>query len=147
MELSAYLDAARARAGIPSDRQLAISLGIVANSLRQYRLGLATPQPETMVKLAALAGVPAEVALLDHMAWRADGPVSRDVVSRIREIIAAAAVVILMLFQAIPANAAPVFGDIIERSRYIMEIKRPGDKPVDVGKAGPRQARECSNRS
>lgn len=83
MDLLSYMDRARAVARIPSDRQLAVALGINPNSLRQYRLGLAAPSPRVMLRLADLAGVPPELALLDRAAWQADDQDSRRVMSEI----------------------------------------------------------------
>lgn len=87
MDLDAYLDRARERAGIPSDRRLAIALGVSQNGLRGYRLGIATPSPEKMLKLAELAEVPPAIALLDKLSWQADGPASRQVVAFLQSLI------------------------------------------------------------
>lgn len=83
MKLTEYLDLARERTGIPSDNRLSIALGVSQQSVVAYRRGTATPTPAKMVRLAHLAGVPAEVALLDRAAWQADDPVSRDVMTRL----------------------------------------------------------------
>jgi transcriptional regulator with XRE-family HTH domain len=81
MDLDGYLDLARQRARIPSDRRLALAIGVSHTSMRQYRHGLATPSPERMLALAELAGVDPTRAIVDRMAWQADGPRSRAVVS------------------------------------------------------------------
>lgn len=83
MKLTDYLDRARTNAGLPSDNALAKLVGIANPSLIQWRRGLAIPTPARMVKLAQLAGVSPEVALLHRASWQADDQVSRDVMSRI----------------------------------------------------------------
>ena len=80
--LTEYLDLARERAGIASDNALGRALGVSSPAMVAYRRGLSSPTPERMVKLAELAGVSPELALLHRMSWQADGMVSRDVVSR-----------------------------------------------------------------
>lgn len=104
MDLESYLAAARRESRIRSDAQLARELGVTRQSLAQWRLGIAAPRLETMLKLAALAHQPPEVALVDHMAWRADGPKSRDIVARIRASIAATAAAILLFFVFFPPS-------------------------------------------
>jgi len=82
MNLTDYLDRARDRAGIPSDRRLAAALGVAPNAVVAYRRAIATPGPAVMLRLAQLAGIAPEVALLHRASWQADDQVSRDVVSR-----------------------------------------------------------------
>jgi hypothetical protein len=98
MELIGYMDTAKARAGLPSERRFAIALGVSHQTLRLWRVGLSVPQPELMLRLAELAGVPGELALLDRMAWLADGPRSRDIVSRIRSQMALAVASMTLVF-------------------------------------------------
>lgn len=124
MDLDAYLDRARERAGLPSDRRLAVALGISQSGLRQYRLGLSTPQPAVMVRLAELAGVAPELALLDRMEWQADDPRSRDVVSRLREVLAASLVAMLLILLPVFPSPAGHLATISCRTRFIMEILR-----------------------
>jgi transcriptional regulator with XRE-family HTH domain len=70
--LDHYLDAARSRQNLPSDRQLAIALGVTPGNISIYRHGKSWPSDNTMYRLAELAGVPVEVALLDLNCWRTD---------------------------------------------------------------------------
>ena len=102
MDLSAYLDAARARAGITSDAQLARAIGIASPTLLSYRRGFVMPSSEKMLRIADLAGVPPEVALVDRMEWQADGAASRDIVARIRASIAGIAACILLFLFVFP---------------------------------------------
>lgn len=104
MQLSEYLDRAKQAQGIRSERALSRELGVSHQSLVQWREGMATPRPETMLRLAELAGCSPEIALLDHMAWRADGPKSRDIVARIRASIALTTAVIVLFFLSFPPS-------------------------------------------
>lgn len=71
MDLRAYLDAARARRGIPSDNQLASALGISRSRVSSLRLGHWLPGDELMAKIAELASEDRELALLRLNYWRA----------------------------------------------------------------------------
>ena len=83
MLLTDYIDRARAVSGLVSDRQLSIALEVSQPTISIYRRGLSIPTPAKMVKLAKLAGVSPEVALLHRAAWQADDQVSRAVMSRL----------------------------------------------------------------
>ena len=104
MDLVTYLDAARARIGAKSDADLARAIGVAGPTLLSYRRGLATPSSEKMVRLASLAGVSPDLALIDRMEWQADGAASRDIVARIRASIAATAALILLFFFVFPPS-------------------------------------------
>lgn len=60
-----YLDQAIEIQEIGSDRQLSRLLGLASNSVSQFRTSRALPSPETMVKLARLAGIDEQVALIE----------------------------------------------------------------------------------
>lgn len=124
MELTEYLDRARQAAGIDSDRRLAVALGISQTTIRQYRAGLAAPSPERMVTLAELAGVPPRVALLDCLAWRSDGPRSRELVAEILASVKGLAAAILLALLVYPPVAHANRTDNEDRTGYIMERKR-----------------------
>lgn len=83
MLLTDYIERARAVSGLVSDRRLSIALEISQPTISLYRRGLCIPTPAKMVKLAQLAGVSPEVALLHRAAWQADDQVSRAVMSRL----------------------------------------------------------------
>ncbi len=72
--IRAYIDAAKTRAGVGSDRQLGFLLGLSASAVCAWQRGRSWPDDETMVRLAALAGVAADEALLDLNIWRAKEP-------------------------------------------------------------------------
>jgi transcriptional regulator with XRE-family HTH domain len=83
MLLTDYMDRARIHSGITSDNRLSDALDVSQQTISTYRRGLAIPSPAKMVKLAQLAGVSPEVALLHRAAWQADDQVSRAVMSRL----------------------------------------------------------------
>ena len=127
MDLPTYLDRARERAGFTSDRQLAVAVGVAQNTLRQYRIGLAAPSPERMLRLAELAEVPAERALVDAFSWRADGPKSRAVMAQIMAMVQGSAAALVLGFMAFSSPASAVtIGHETHGTRYIMERKRRG---------------------
>ena len=78
MDLNAYLDAAKAARGIPSDNQLAAALGMKRASVSHLRQGRSLPCDETMARIAELAGVDAGEALLRLNYWRARHGRARD---------------------------------------------------------------------
>lgn len=79
-----YMDAAKKRHGIPSDRQLAFRLGATAATSCQWRTKRNWPGESLMRKLAQLAGIDEELALLDLETWRSDEESGR-IFQRIRD--------------------------------------------------------------
>lgn len=92
-----YMDAARARAGLRSDRQLAISLGIEPTSACAWRTKRAWPADHQMVRLAELAGADPDVALVDLNIWRTKSEIAREQYSSIRRQITGARLVALFI--------------------------------------------------
>jgi hypothetical protein len=72
--INAYLDAALKRQNLTSLRQLSAALGIEASIVPQYNIGRMLPADDVMVKIAELAGVRPEKALIDLNTWRAKDP-------------------------------------------------------------------------
>lgn len=71
--LDFYIDRARSNKGFKSDLELGRHLGFKGSAVSFWRVGKAFPSDETMVQLAALAGVDPAIALLDLNAWRSGG--------------------------------------------------------------------------
>ena len=69
--LREYADLAKQRRGFSSDRSLSLALGPTADIISQYLRGRAWPSEEAMLRLAELAEIPGEEALLDLAQWRA----------------------------------------------------------------------------
>lgn len=68
-----YIDAARARLTIRSDRQLSIRLGLSDAVVSQVRRGITLLSDEKMAELAALAGWDKTTALIELNIWRTRG--------------------------------------------------------------------------
>jgi len=121
MLLTDYLDRARIYSALGSDNRLAAALEISQATISSYRRGFSIPTPAKMVRLAGLAGVSPEVALLHRGAWQADDQVSRAVMSRlISSWMEAPDHSALTGAKSLGAAAAPAVPKIA-RIRYIME--------------------------
>lgn len=107
MNLDAYLDEAKRRQGITSERALARALGISAPSLIQWRSGIASPRPALMVRIAEMAGMPPELAMMDRLAWQADDAASRDIVARMRAALQSSIAAMVLILCVLQVTAAP----------------------------------------
>ena len=67
-----YLNAARARLSLDSDRALDRALEFRSTSVSFYRRKKALPSETVMINLAILAGVDPALALIDLAMWRAE---------------------------------------------------------------------------
>lgn len=65
-----YMDKAKDYQGFPSDRQVALSLGITTAAVSKFCKGKEFPSQETVLRLANLAGVKPEAALIDFNLWK-----------------------------------------------------------------------------
>lgn len=103
-----YLDLARNRQKLPSDRQLCAHLKCTDAVVSQWRKRKSFPSDEHMVRLAELAGLDPQVALLELACWRAvsrNENVAVGVYKRLLERVthtAAAALVASTIFAALP---------------------------------------------
>jgi transcriptional regulator with XRE-family HTH domain len=70
MNLSNYIEKARVETKTTSNAKLAYILGLNPASISQFLSDKALPADSTILKLAALAGIPPEVALVDVSIWR-----------------------------------------------------------------------------
>lgn len=94
--LTAYLDRARNRAGLKSDRQLSLALGHTGPTVWRYRGGRDFPDDETMIKLAELGELPIDKAIIDLNIWRAKSPVVKQLYTRIAATIMVAFFIVLI---------------------------------------------------
>lgn len=78
-----YLDAARARHSIASDRELGRRLGLSKGAVNHYRMGHSYPDDGTMLELARLALVDPSQALIDLNIWRCKSDGARALYSQI----------------------------------------------------------------
>ena len=99
-----YLDLARKRQGLSSNRKLAFALDLNPSSLSQFHTRRAWPADHTMLKLADLAGLDRQQALIDLNFWRATSPEVREQYSALADLVSAArrgAAVVLVLLGAL----------------------------------------------
>lgn len=66
-----YLSEARRKQNVASNNQIAALLGISGTSISRLSKGINLPADETMLKLAKLAGISKDEALVDLAIWRA----------------------------------------------------------------------------
>jgi hypothetical protein len=67
-----YIDAARARCGLDSDRALDRYLGFKSTAVSFWRRGRALPSDSAMISLAVAAGVDPLIGLIELAIWRAE---------------------------------------------------------------------------
>lgn len=105
-----YLDAARGRAGLRSDREVGRELGLKGSIVSQWRTRRVWPADETMVRLAVLAGVDPQEALLELSYWRTDGTARSYYLELLRRLTAraaaAAAIALLLAGSLVGSNPA-----------------------------------------
>ncbi len=68
--IDTYCDEAIKHNGLKSDSELARKLGFTSPAVSNFRTKRAWPSDQVMVRLADLAGIPAEEALLELKIWR-----------------------------------------------------------------------------
>lgn len=105
--LDFYLDNAKARNGISSDRKLSEALGITSSNVSQFRTKRTWPADSTMVRLAYMAGADPEIALLELNIWRAHGAELPFYQRLLKAATAASAAVMLILSTPVLAGTNP----------------------------------------
>jgi len=92
-----YLDRAKERLKLPSDRALAQRLNITSASVNGWRRKKAWPADEQMAHLAALAGEHPVWALIELNSWRAKSPeVKNNYKELLAKIILAGGIILLL---------------------------------------------------
>lgn len=124
-DINYYVEAAIARGNIKSQRKLSEMLGLSNNVISVYLTGKSIPSDETMMKLAAIAGIDPWVALLDLNMWRSQGAAQdayRDMMKKITAV-AIAGILIAVGVAPAPAHAKVNYNcDTNPSVLYIMEI-------------------------
>ena len=103
--LDDYLDAARDQSGLPSDNQLASHLGVTRAQISYYRLRKTMPSPATMVRLAELARMDPDIAVLELYLWREVKTPAANCLRRILGKVGGVAAVALVLLGSLAAPA------------------------------------------
>lgn len=68
-----YLSEARRKQKVSSNNQIAKLLGITSRAISALNQGKSLPSDDTMIKLANLAEMDTEAALIDLSIWRSSG--------------------------------------------------------------------------
>lgn len=113
-----YIAKAMERSGCKSERALCVLLGMAPNTITSYRR-YTLPTDETMEKLARIAGIDPQLALLDLNIWRSDGPARAAYQALLQKI---KAVLIVLGFSALLVTATP------------SHASRPADNSDNYGK-------------
>jgi hypothetical protein len=110
-----YCDEAIRINDLKSDAGLSRALNYKGNTVSNFRTKRTWPSEETMVKLANLAGIPAEEALLELAVWRTHDTIAGEVYTRVLARIAhAACLAFILLFSGQDAQAnQPVMSDTV----------------------------------
>ena len=89
-----YVFEARKKQNIYSNNKLAKEIGIAGASLSVMMNNKTLPAEETLIKIADLAGIPREEALLDLSIWSAKSEDAKSTWEKIREMLKTAALVL-----------------------------------------------------
>ena len=109
-----YMDRAQARNPLlKSDRRLSLAVGKTETAASFWRTGRSWPADDTMIRLAALAGVDPGEALVELNIWRSQSPETRDQYSRIAAKIksSVAQVLVFGVTSALVAVSSPAQGE------------------------------------
>lgn len=113
MEFKDYTEKAVTRYGLRGQNAVARELGITTASMSQFNTGKAVPSEETMIKLAELAGLPKEEALIDLNLWRSkNDPKRHEIWQRISKMVGCLLLLIICLL--------PSFSYAANHNIYIM---------------------------
>lgn len=86
-EFQDYVFEARKKQNIYSNNKLAARIGIAGSSLSVMMNKKTLPAEETIIKLAELAEIPPEQALLDLACWKASSPKSKEIWDKLRKLV------------------------------------------------------------
>ena len=113
MNFNEYAEKAIVRYGLTGYNNLARELGMTKSSISMLRSGKNVPSEETMIKLAELAGLPKEEALIDLNLWRSkNDPKRHEIWLRISKMVGCLLLLIIWLL--------PSFSYAANHNIYIM---------------------------
>ena len=113
MNFNEYAEKAIVRYGLTGYNNLARELGMTKSSISMLRSGKNVPSEETMIKLAELAGLPKEEALIDLNLWRSkNDPKRHEIWLRISKMVGCLLLLIICLL--------PSFSYAANHNIYIM---------------------------
>ncbi len=97
MNIDQYIETAKAKNALKSDRKLSEKLGLKGSAVNSWKTRRAWPADDTMIELAKLADVDPADALLDLNIWRSKGE-AISIYSSIRNAVRNSAVILLVMF-------------------------------------------------
>ena len=113
MDFSDYTNKVIQRYGLRGQNAVARELGITTASMSKFMSGKIPPSEETMIKLAELAGLPKEEALIDLNLWRSkNDPKRHEIWLRISKMVGCLLLLIICLL--------PSFSYAANHNIYIM---------------------------
>lgn len=92
-----YIQTAKKKQGITSNRELCKLLGVSHNATNTYYNNGSLPADETMVKIAELAKIDTETALLDLAMWRTSGAAQKAYANILQKITQVTAMIIALI--------------------------------------------------
>ena len=121
-----YMNAAIKRQQLTSNNKLAQELGITSASISVLNQGKALPSEATMIRLAELAGMPKEEALIDLNLWRSKGnPEINKIWQRVAKMIGIVfAVLVFSSFRVSACNIVQKITNISQNIDTIVYIMR-----------------------
>ena len=96
-DISYYLDQAKEKNSISSDRKLCEALGYKGRMTTYFRKGQTLPSPEKIIEIAALAGIDEETALIDLGMWSTRGKAREAYASILQKITQVTAMIIALV--------------------------------------------------
>lgn len=94
MDINDYMDAAKDKQGLTSDRQLSRLMGMSQGPINTMRNGKTLPKDETMITLALLGGQDVGIALLRLNTWRNGSSIAGEYYKNILSVFAKGAAMI-----------------------------------------------------
>ena len=115
-----YMNAAIKRQQLASNNKLAQELGITSASISILNQGKALPSEATMIRLAELAGMPKEEALIDLNLWRSkNNPEVQKIWQRLAKMIGI--IFAILIFSSFKANACNLTDKVVDTSKNITD--------------------------
>jgi hypothetical protein len=117
-----YCDKAIANNKFRSDRELSKALGFSGSDISNYRRKRVWPSDITMVKLANLAGIPADEALIELKVWQNNDTIAGEVYTKLLARIAHAACLAIILISTSSESKAnqPVMSDSVYYGKKLL---------------------------
>lgn len=101
-----YISEARKKNGIYSNNKLASAIGLTGPAIVNIVKNKALPSEETLLKIANLADISPEEALLDLSIWRAKSPEAKSTWEKIRNVMINLCIVISLIIPIGSGNIA-----------------------------------------